>query len=105
MAAAIERLRALPDWDEWISFIAQGYGGHGETYRHREIRLKQDCIECDHNLPAEAYEFEIQKASPSEVAKFLDDLFRNILGVAPFPDEGLDYAFGAEWLQQQPSTY
>jgi hypothetical protein len=31
------------------------------------------------------------------VAQILDAIFREHFGIRPFPDEGDDYAVGAEW--------
>jgi hypothetical protein len=32
-----------------------------------------------------------------QVALILDAIFRHHFGIRPFPDEGDDYAVGAEW--------
>jgi hypothetical protein len=42
MADAIKRLRALPEWNEWITFSAQGMGGRVDSYHFAEIRMRQD---------------------------------------------------------------
>ena len=45
MADAIKRLRALPEWNDWITFCAQG-AGHDEDSDHlAEIRMRRDELE------------------------------------------------------------
>lgn len=41
MEAAIRRLRALPEWKNWITFCAQGQGATGESVHFAELRLLQ----------------------------------------------------------------
>ncbi len=41
MADAIKRLRALPEWDKWITFQAQGEGGRVDSYHFAAIRMRQ----------------------------------------------------------------
>src|SRR4051794_3769128 len=41
MADAIKRLRGLPEWDEWITFHAQGMGGRLDSYHFAAIRMRQ----------------------------------------------------------------
>jgi hypothetical protein len=97
IADAVKRLRELPAWDEWITFCAQGYGGQPDTYRLAEIKLRRDKIASELPLPSGAEQFDIAGSSPAAVAAFLDELFRKHMGIQPFPNEGDDYAVGAEW--------
>ena len=97
IADAIKRLRELPTWDDWISFCAQGYGGQPDTYSFAEIRLRRGEIASDLPLPPEVEQFDMAGSSPAAVAEFLDQLFRQHMGIRPFPGEGEDYAVGAEW--------
>jgi hypothetical protein len=41
MADAIKRLRALPEWDNWITFHAQGMGSRVDSYHFAAIRMRQ----------------------------------------------------------------
>src|SRR5262249_20573083 len=41
MADATKRLRALPDWDKWITFHAQGMGSRVDSYHFAAIRMRQ----------------------------------------------------------------
>ncbi len=42
MADAIERPRALPEWNNWITFCAQGMGGRVDSYEFAKIQMRQD---------------------------------------------------------------
>lgn len=113
MADAIERLRALPAWDEWITFCAQGMGRDRDSEQHAEIRVRGDELEVDEPLDAEQVtrqagaprsslavagaHYSIAQASPAEAARVMDAIFRHSLGIRPFPEQGDDYAVGAEW--------
>lgn len=114
MEAAITRLRALPEWNQWITFCAQGEGESPESIHFAEIRLLSDILEVNApvnlaqmtahaQVPRRALteagrtRYSIAAASPREAAQVLDALFRHQLGIRPFPDEGDDYAVGAEW--------
>ncbi len=44
MADAIKRLRALPEWDKWITFHAQGMGPRVDTYHFAAIRMRHGDI-------------------------------------------------------------
>lgn len=113
MADAIKRLRALPQWDNWITFSAQGMGHDEDSERHAEVRLRRDELQLDESidpdlvtrqagvprssLTAAGDTYSIAPASPAEAARILDAIFRHPLGIRPFPDEEDDYAVGAEW--------
>src|ERR1700761_4048377 len=50
MADAIKRLRALPQWNDWITFCAQGMGAREDTYHMAENRVRQDEMELEESL-------------------------------------------------------
>lgn len=114
MEAAIIRLRSLPNRDRWITFCAQGEGGSPDSIHLAEVRVLLDILETEgpvnvaeitrlarvpRSALAEAGKarYSIASANPREAAQILDALFRYQLGIRPFPDEGDDYAVGAEW--------
>lgn len=114
METAISRLRALPEWNRWITFCAQGEGESPEGVHFAEVRLLSDILEADTPLDvaqissyakvprralAEAGKtrYSIAEATPREAAQILDALFRHQFGIRPFPNEGDDYPVGAEW--------
>ena len=113
MADAIKRLRALPEWNDWITFSAQGMGHDEDSEQHADIRMRRDEIQLDASIDAELVtrhagvpqshltavgaEYAVGQASPAEAARILDAIFRHQLGIRPFPDQDDDYAVGAEW--------
>jgi hypothetical protein len=116
MENAIVRLRALESCDRWIAFCGQGQGSRPDSYHVAEVRLRGDEIRIDEpqvdvsavlevgDLEADEIEVEsngagglrVRRATPAQLARFLDGLFRGQLGVRKFDDDG-DYAVGAEW--------
>ncbi len=123
MEDAIVRLRRLPQWDAWITFTAQGRGGRADSYHLAEVRLRQGSLKVgggvvldvrrlvrvaqvsEAALVRDGDVYSVAKASPAEVARLLDAVFRHHLGIKPFPDEGNDYAVGAEWEEPQGETH
>ncbi len=114
MEEAIFRLRALPEWNRWITFCAQGEGSTPENIHFAEVRLLADILEigapvdpaqitAHATVPRRALaeagrtRYSIAAATPREAAQILDALFRHQLGIRPFPEENDDYAVGAEW--------
>jgi hypothetical protein len=113
MADAIKRLRALPEWDEWITFSAQGMGHDEDSYDFAEIRMRRDEIQLEKPLDAESItqhagvgescltaagaNYSIAAASPADAARIMDAIFRHHLGIRPHADQDGDYAIGAEW--------
>jgi hypothetical protein len=115
MANAIERLRALPEWNNWITFSAQGMGNSTNSYHFAEIRMRQNEIKLKTQididielatkragvpqsyLSKKGDVYLITKSTPIQAARLLDDIFRQYLGIHSFPDEENDYAVGAEW--------
>jgi len=109
----IRRLRALPVWDKWITFCAQGEGHSTDSIHVAEVRLRADRLDVGRvpidiariselagvrpdlfTLTGEYYS--LVQARPGEVARVLDALFRHQFGIRPFPGDD-DYAVGAEW--------
>jgi hypothetical protein len=113
MENAVQRLRALPQWTDWITFCAQGAGHDEESDHFAEIRLRRDELEIDTPidppsilrkarvspaaLTASGDHYSIAGASPAEAARIFDILFRDYLGIRPHKDQRNDYAVGAEW--------
>jgi len=50
MADAIKRLRALPEWNDWITFCAQGMGHDEDSEQHAEIRMRRDELQLESQL-------------------------------------------------------
>lgn len=114
MEDAVRRLRALRTWDRWITFGAQGEGSRPDSYEFAQIRMLRDRIDVEGQaldvpriveaaraapaaLVVDGSHYSIGAASPKEAALILDAIFRRHFGLRPFPDEGDDYAVGAEW--------
>jgi hypothetical protein len=110
----VSRLRGLEQWNQWITFCAQGEGTSPDSIHFAEIRLLSDVLEVNAQFniaevcaqakvvpniltEAERNRYSVVKATPKEVAQILDALFRGPLGIHPLPDESNDYAVGAEW--------
>jgi hypothetical protein len=125
MADAMKRLRALPDWDKWITFNAQGMGGRVDSYHFAAIRMRQGEIkfmvqtntlawvekEIELDIPAVTKQasvpelclskrnagYSVGEATPIQAARILDVIFRQYMGIRPHTGEGDGYAIGAEW--------
>jgi hypothetical protein len=113
MASAITRLRALPRWDEWITFCAQGMGHREDSDHMADIRLRRDELALEEPIDLAAViqhagvpqssltnaggNYSIAAASPADAARVMDAIFRHCLGIRPHADEEDDYAVGAEW--------
>ncbi|XAM01411.1 hypothetical protein OT109_08450 [Phycisphaeraceae bacterium D3-23] len=113
MTDAICRLRELPAWDDWITFCAQGIGPRPDSVHFAEICILKDQFDLDIPLDLEAVHqqasvsgsclskrggfYSVASASPAEVARIFDAIFRYHLGIKPHADEGDDYPIGAEW--------
>lgn len=114
MEDAVRRLRDLKNWEQWITFSAQGEGSEPESYEFAEVRMLRDKIDVGEksldvpqivqvatvnasSLVAEGTHYSVATASPKEVARILDAIFRHHFGLRPFADEDNDYAVGAEW--------
>ena len=116
MTDAIARLRQTARWPAAIVFNAQGYGGKPDTYRFEDVKLQGHSAFVDGgpiDLPAVRTRagvpptaivaagsgYSLEGATPAEAAAVLDAIFRCHFGITPFPDEGDDYAVGAEWAE------
>jgi hypothetical protein len=124
MADTIKRLRALPEWDNWITFCAQGMGPRVDTYHFASIRMRQGeitfrvqtntlawtekTLEVDIPVTKRAgvpesclsktgTGYSVGKATPIQAARIMDVIFRQYMGIGPHTGEGDDYAIGAEW--------
>jgi hypothetical protein len=114
MEDAVGRLRALPIWERWITFTAQGAGHRPDAVQCAEVRLLGGTLDVgslpldvpriigaagarDVSLVSQGQYYSVAEASPREVAHILDSVFRHHLGIRPFADENDDYAVGAEW--------
>lgn len=111
---AVARLRRLRHWEKWITFCAQGEGNTPDTYECAEIRMLGDRLDAGERpldvsricqaartepsaLMPVGNHYSVGSASPREVARLLDAVFRRHFHVCPFADEDDDYAVGAEW--------
>jgi len=114
MEDAVQRLRKLPNWDQWITFAAQGEGNGPDGYEFAEVRMLRDKIDAGDkpldvprvvqaartgasSLVVDGTQYSVAAASPREVAQLFDAIFRHHFGIRPFADEDDDYAVGAEW--------
>jgi hypothetical protein len=115
MADAITRLRAKPDWRDWITFCAQGMGPRVDSYHFAKIRMRLDQIKPENPLEIDidlvtqragvprsclskdGDAYSIAGATPMQAARMMDVIFRQYMGIRPHTGEGDDYAIGAEW--------
>ena len=125
MAFAITSLRALPVWDKWVTFCAQGMGPRVDTYYFASIRMRQGEITLleEANTLASTQKpleldiksvtnrlgvpksclskteagYSVSKATPNQAARLMDVIFRQYMGIRPHTGEGDDYALGVEW--------
>lgn len=115
MADAIKRLRALPEYDKWITFHAQGMGSRVDSYHFAAIRMRQGEIVFEKPLNLDVQKvtkqagvpesclskteggYSLAKATPIQAARIMDIIFRQHLGIRPHAGEGNDYGIGAEW--------
>jgi hypothetical protein len=113
MESAIEKLRSLPAWDQWITITAQGQGHRPDSYCLAEVRLLRDKLDVGPQpldivriarrarvepscLLADGECYSVASASPRQLARVLDAIFKHHFRIRPYPDEG-DYGVGAEW--------
>jgi hypothetical protein len=115
MADAIKRLRALPEWDKWITFHAQGMGSRVDGYHFAAIRMRQGEIAFEKPLEVDIQKvtkqagvpesclskseggYSVATATPIQAARIMDVIFRQYMRIRPHTGEGDDYAIGAEW--------
>lgn len=120
MTDAVTRLRALVVWDHWIVFVAQGVGHKPGEYHFAEIRMLGHRLDLGRrrvdtagiiraarteaaSLVVEGDYYSVAAASPPEVARLFDSIFRLHFGIRPFPGDGNDYPVGAEWREDSHS--
>jgi len=98
MADAIKRLRALPQWDKWITFHAEGMGSRVDSYHFAAIRMRQGEIALERPLDVDMQKvtkasggsrilpvqnrrrYSIAKATPIQAARIMDVIFRQYFG-------------------------
>jgi hypothetical protein len=115
MEDAVCRLRALPQWDQWITFCAQGENPERPgTIKFAEVQILDDQLSVGDRpldlatltqkakIPLNAISsngshYSLTSLSARDVALLLDAIFVCHFGIRPFADEGTDYAVGAEW--------
>jgi ankyrin repeat protein len=123
MADWIVRLRALPQWDRWITFQASGMGHRIDSYHLARIRMRGDEIEIDEPVvldvaevtrkagvpatllrPAGENKYMLVEGTPEQVAQVLHAIFVLHLGIRGHPDdeddtevEEDDYGVAADW--------
>ena len=123
MADAIGRLRALPQWDQWMVFHASGMGHRIDSYHCAHIRMRGNELEIGEPVtldipavtqkarvpttllsPAGNNRYTIAGATPEQAAEVLHAIFVLHLGIRGHPDdehdtevEEDDYGVGAEW--------
>lgn len=114
--SAMERLEREGMGGRWIIFSAQGQGGDIDSCRMSDVPFSG----CAFDLSGQTLELEavlesaglgdaglaidcepngkvsLPGATPEQLARFLDALFRTHFGIRPFDGEE-DYGVGAEW--------
>ena len=113
--SAFERLKTGGLTDRWITFGAQGRGHDDDSYQSEEVRVR-DCtfdlrghkVEVADLLRfgglADQVQVQVDSegmvtlpgATPAQLARFLDAVFRKHYGIHPHSGEN-DHAVGAEW--------
>jgi hypothetical protein len=123
MADVIARLRALPQWDRWITFHASGMGHRVDSYHLAEIRMRGDEIEIGEPVAVDVTavtrkagvpavllravggnRYSLAGATPEQAAQVLHAIFVLHLGIRGHPDdeddtevEEDDYGVAADW--------
>jgi hypothetical protein len=125
MEDAIKRLRALPEWDKWIMFDAQGMSPRVDTYHFAGVKMRQSEIKfmvqtntlawaektLELDIPVVTKRagvpeacltkseagYSVAQATPIQAARIMDVIFRQYMGIRPHTGEGDGYAVGAEW--------
>ncbi len=124
MADAVTRLRALPEWKDWITFQAQGMGLRVDSYHFADILMRNEVIKLRKSVAVDLdfvarrarvprpyltktgrNMYSLGRATPKQTARALHVIFRHFLGIRPHADEeddiefleDDDYAVSAEW--------
>ena len=113
---AMERLESMEVGDRWITFSGQGQGHTSDAYNVEDVPFRRGTFDLkgqtldlvslcelaslDRSKIAIHTDTEdritLENATPDELARFLDAVFRGHFGIKPFDGED-DYAVGAEW--------
>jgi hypothetical protein len=118
MTGAVERLRGLSDWDQWITIFAQGQGCQPGEPQFSEIQMRGHRLDVGArslnvagmiqaagtsavSLAADGDYYSVAAASAPEVARLLDAIFRHHFGLRPFAGDADDYLVGAEWRGEE----
>ena len=118
MSGAVERLRGLSDWDQWITIFAQGQGRQPGEPQFSEIQMRGHRLDVGArslnvagmiqaagtsavSLAADGDYYSVAAASSPEVARLLDAIFRQHFGLRPFAGDADDYLVGAEWRGEE----
>ena len=115
MTSAFARLKKGDHGDRWITFSGQGKGHDEDSDAFEDVPVRGNTFDLSGqkpDLPAllrfAKLEGQVQpqrdadglitlaNASPDQLARFLDAIFRQHYGIHPHDDED-DYAVGAEW--------
>lgn len=116
MASAFARLDSPDMRDRWIVFSGQGQGSRPDAYHIVDVRYSARTFDLGDATvdvlaalsgagldPASVGleqltdgSVKLAKATPTELAKFLNSLLTGQMGIRPFDGED-DYAVGAEW--------
>src|SRR4051812_28019729 len=114
MTSAFERLKSGGYVDRWITFSGQGKGHDEDSEQIEEVNVRGNTLDPRGqtlDLPALLQFAKMQgqivdvdsegmvtlpNATPEQMARFLDAVFRKHFGIHPHDDEN-DYAVGAEW--------
>src|SRR5262245_34781811 len=112
---AIKRLRALPNWDQWITFCAQGENpARPDTIKFVDLRLYGDQLSAGDYPPdvekmssvigtdgasciATGRHFSVGSTSTRDLAQQFDAIFRSHFPIPPGAEPVEQYSVGAEW--------
>jgi hypothetical protein len=115
MTAAFARLKAGGYGDRWITFSAQGKGHDEDSYQFEDVLVRGNTLDLRgetlniadllqfaglqgqaHVEPDPEGMLTLSGATPEQMARLLDAVFRKHYDIHPHDDED-DYAVGAEW--------
>ena len=116
ITSAMKRLQSADHQGKWITFSGQGRGSRPDSdhiedvpYRDHTFNLRGQSLDIDGIMGfagLDRSEVEVETddegmvtlpgATPEQLARFLDAIFRKHFGIKPHEGEN-DYAVGAEW--------
>ncbi|HEY7087013.1 MAG TPA: hypothetical protein VH518_02925 [Tepidisphaeraceae bacterium] len=115
MTSAFQRLKKGNFGDRWITFSGQGKGHDEDSDQIEDVNVKGNTFDLRGQTPDVPALLQFAKlqdqlqpqadsegmitlpnATPEQMARFLDAVFRKHYGIHPHDDEE-DYAVGAEW--------